>query len=122
MSNILSRDRAAVPSTSRRVAFLSNAVTTPHRHRMALLAGCAFAAAALALSSAPVMAGCNSGDTGNTSLLTSANCQATAGGAGAIAVGRFANAPGFVAVAVGDYASASFNYTTAIGGVASACR
>ena len=37
-------------------------------HRIALLASCAFAAGAVALSSAPAMAGCNSGNVANSIL------------------------------------------------------
>jgi autotransporter adhesin len=71
------------------------------RHRVALFASCAFTAGALALSAAPVLAGCNSGDLNNTSALHGANCRAYASGSGATAVGNGAYASGINATALG---------------------
>ena len=77
-------DLAAVLHT--KGAVMSSIRLTPGSHRIALLTGCAFAAA-LALSTTPVMAGCNSGNVGQSDLLASANCQANASGSSATAVG-----------------------------------
>jgi autotransporter adhesin len=63
---------------------------------------CALAIAVLTLATTPIMAGCNSGDVANTSLLSSADCQANAsGGLGAVAIGYDAFAKGNEATSVG---------------------
>lgn len=83
------------------------------RYRIALFAGCALTAGALALSSAPVMAGCNSGSVANSALLQTEGCQANASGASSTAVSKFATA-GNNAVAVGVSSIAGAN-ATAVG-------
>jgi autotransporter adhesin len=74
---------------------------TTQRHRIAFWASSAFAAGALALSAAPVLAGCNSGDQANTLLLGSAGCRAAAAGNDAVAIGPNAAAVGNLAIALG---------------------
>jgi hypothetical protein len=88
--------------------------TATHRHGGPLLASCAFAGA-LALSVAPALAGCNSGNVGNTSLLTSATCQANGSGIAATAVGEGAGATGFASTAIGNNALAIGGFSTAAG-------
>jgi hypothetical protein len=61
-------DRMALPE---RPASGSN---PPHRRSGALLASCAFAVAALALSSISANAGCNSGNIPDTDGITSSGC------------------------------------------------
>ena len=51
-------------------------------HYFAWLAGCAVALAA-EFATAPAVAGCNSGNIADTTLLTSAGCQADASGSSA---------------------------------------
>jgi hypothetical protein len=87
---------------------------TLRSRRVALLAGCAFAAGALALSAGPVMAGCNSGDVGKSSTLTSPQCQADANASGATAIGFAAKAAVGDSTAVGDSAQAN-QFATAVG-------
>src|SRR5215213_2073298 len=66
--------------------------------RNALFSGCVLA---VSFASAPAMAGCNSGNIPNTDLLTSANCEAAAPGAGSLAVGFGATSTGTSSVALG---------------------
>ena len=94
---------------------MSNLHLTVASRRIALLAGCAFAVGALALSAAPAVAGCNSGNVGNTDLLTSANCLAAAAGSNATAVGASASASGGQSTAFGRSAFALKDYSTAVG-------
>jgi autotransporter adhesin len=70
---------------------------TTRRRRFTLLA----IVGALALSSSPAIAGCNSGDIANTLLLSSGGCRANATGEDAVAIGREADAPGGRSVALG---------------------
>src|ERR1700761_4770701 len=70
----------------------------------AYLAGAA--AAAIAFSASPAMAGCNSGNAANTALLSDGACEANACGHDATAVGRESQATGAGAVAVGALAYA----------------
>ena len=86
-----------------------------HGHRVALFASCVFSAGALALSAAPAMAGCNSGNIPNTDLLSTTNCRANAGGTSATAVGFNAQATGSGSSAFGEYATAKGANATAIG-------
>jgi hypothetical protein len=69
-------------------------------HRIALLT-CAFAAGALALSAASVEAGCNSGSSADTDLLSSIDCQAGAPALNATAVGAAAFAAGVNSTVIG---------------------
>jgi autotransporter adhesin len=115
MSRIVSRARAALPRISRHVAVLSNAVTSPHRHRMALLTGCALAAAIGLSTISPARAGCNSGNDAQTNLLGSAACQADASGSAATAVGFAAKALINRGSAFGKSAFALGDAATAIG-------
>ena len=66
-------------------------------HRIALLAG-TFAALATAT---PATAGCNSGNSKNTDLLTSLSCQGDASGDHALAIGLASWAAGANATAIG---------------------
>ena len=80
------------------------------RHRVALFAGCAFTAGALVLSAAPVMAGCNSGNSPSSAILHGEGCQANASGASSTAVSKFATSGNYaVAVGVSSLAGASAN-------------
>jgi YadA head domain repeat (2 copies) len=103
---------------------LSRIAETPCGYSVALLASCAFVAAALMLSTAmPAMAGCNSGDIGTVDLLASANCQATASGDFALAIGGNALAASNDSLAIGRSAGprgvSSANGAISIGGLAS---
>jgi trimeric autotransporter adhesin len=80
------------------------------RYRVALFASCAFSAGALALSSAPAMAGCNSGNSPSSAILHGEGCQANASGASSTAVSKFATSGNYsVAVGVSSLAGASAN-------------
>jgi hypothetical protein len=98
------------------MSYIRSSRTIPRDRRIALLLGCAFAAGALGLSVGPAMAGCNSGNAGNTDLLSSANCQATASGAvTATAVGGQAHAADTASSAFGFNAWARGEFATAVG-------
>lgn len=62
------------------------------------------AATVVSLAAPPAMAGCNSGNVGDTSLLGDPTCQASAPGSQATAVGGGANAPSSQTTAVGAFA------------------
>jgi hypothetical protein len=72
-------------------------------------------AGALGLTSVPAMAGCNSGITPNSSLLSSGDCQADAFGVNATAVGYAAYAPKTGSTMVGVGGKADGNYAAAFG-------
>ena len=61
------------------------------------------------------LAGCNSGNVANTDLLSSANCEASASGSQATAVGSGASATGSRSTAFGNVAFANGASDTAIG-------
>jgi trimeric autotransporter adhesin len=85
--------------------------------RIVLLASCAFAAGVLAFST-PSLAGCQSGSSANnttTFLLSAGDCQATALGAEAAAVGWHAEAKALQTAAFGKGALAIGAYSTSIG-------
>ena len=86
--------------------------------RAALIVGSAMLAIGLATS--PATAGCNSGDTANTDLLSSANCQADASGGNAVAVGFNSTASGDSSVAIGFLSKATVSGATAVGNAAQA--
>jgi trimeric autotransporter adhesin len=88
------------------------------KHRAALPLSAAIVTAGLAAT--PAMGGCNSGNVANTDLLSSANCQASAAGINALAVGIVAQASGVSSTAIGIAASASDVSSTAVGSSADA--
>ena len=78
---------------------------------IAILAG-AFAALSTAT---PGIAGCNSGNTNSTNVLSSSGCQANASGLYATAVGLNALASGHRSTALGTISVASQEHSTAVG-------
>ncbi len=82
---------------------------------MALLASCAFAFGALGLAMVPAMAGCNSGDVANGSLLSSSDCRSTASGVAALAVGDTSSATALRSIAFGLGAYATSVDSVAVG-------
>ena len=83
--------------------------------RIASFVSCAVAVGALALSSAPAMAGCNSGNEAKSDLLNSSNCQAEATHISSTAIGFGAKAKGGGSTALGTNATALGDVATAIG-------
>lgn len=59
-----------------------------------------------ALSASPAWAGCNTGNSPNTDLLNTSDCQADASGEGALAVGSLATADGRISIAFGGFSDA----------------
>jgi hypothetical protein len=116
MTHIFCIDRVALPDPPR----LSQTAPAPRRCRATLLASCAFALAALALSGASANAGCNSGNVANTAGITSSGCQAVGYGGGATAVGLEASASYNWATAFGDTSWAKAEGSTGVGAHASA--
>jgi autotransporter adhesin len=112
---------ASILNTARAVRALkhrsSASRTEQRRYRRALLASCAFASA-LALSAAPAIAGCQSGNGANgttTFLLDGAFCQGAAPGNGATGVGNGSQANGAASTAVGEFARAKGARATSVG-------
>lgn len=68
------------------------------------------------LINTPAAAGCNSGNVGQTSMLTSVDCQGSAGGSGALAVGQYSSAPSILSTAIGHQSLAQGSGATAVGG------
>jgi autotransporter adhesin len=92
------------------------AISAARQHRPTAIRAAAVlsgAIAALAFGTGPTIAGCNSGNVANTDLLSSANCQASATGGNAIALGLNAQATNLDSLAIGLNAEA-----TGIGGIA----
>jgi autotransporter adhesin len=75
--------------------------------KSSLLGSCVFAVGVVALSAAPGFAGCNTGDTSDTNLLTSSACQSRAQGAFSLAVGVGAEADGDNSMAIGRQAGSA---------------
>jgi autotransporter adhesin len=80
---------------------------SPNCLRRGLLAGCAFAIGVTMLTSAPAFAGCNSGDTPDSTLLSQSGCQARALGAFTTAIGSGATAAGDNGFALGRLAGSA---------------
>src|SRR5436190_657318 len=89
-----------------------------HKHRIALLTGCALLALPLFIT--PAAAGCNSGNVANTNLLSDAACEAAAAGIGATAVGPSSTASGDFSSAYGGLSTASGNSSSAYGQLSTA--
>ena len=86
---------------------------TRKRFRGLAIAGAAFVG--VFTSTWPAFAGCNSGNAGDTNLLTSGACQASASGSFATAAGNLAEAKGNESTALGQAAFARGFRSTAIG-------
>jgi len=102
--------RGAQAETATAAAISANRRYRAITIRVAALCG---AIAAMAFGAGPAIAGCNSGNVADTDLLSSANCQASATGGNAIALGLDAQATSLDSLAIGLNAQA-----TGIGGIA----
>src|SRR5437764_8327980 len=93
----------------------SRLTVAPSCSRAALWGGTAILT--LCLSNLQAQAGCNSGNVGNTDLLSSANCEAAAAGVNATAVGPTGgtSASGASSSAYGDSSTASGTQSSAYG-------